>query len=43
MNLITCWTVIGNQTGVMVSRLKPGDPLHGPVEEIFRSGNGRRR
>ena len=30
--------VIGNQTGVMVSRLKPGDPLHGPVEEIFRSG-----
>jgi len=31
-------TVIGNQTGVMVSRLKPGDPLHGPVEEIFRSG-----
>ncbi len=30
--------VIGSQTGVIVSRLKPGDPLHGPVEEIFRSG-----
>lgn len=30
--------VIGSQTGVIVSRLKPDDPLHGPVDEIFRSG-----
>ncbi len=30
--------VIGNQTGAIVSRLKPDDPLHGPVDEIFRSG-----
>ncbi len=30
--------VIGNQTGAIVSQLKPGDPLHGPVGEIFRSG-----
>jgi signal transduction histidine kinase len=30
--------VIGNQTGVIVSKLKPNDPLHAPVEEIFRSG-----
>ncbi|MBS0171087.1 MAG: response regulator [Nitrospira sp.] len=30
--------VIGSQTGAIVSRLKPDDPLHGPVAEIFRSG-----
>ncbi len=30
--------VIGSQTGAIVSRLKPDDPLHGPVDEIFRSG-----
>ena len=30
--------VIGSQTGVIVSRLKPDDPLHGQVDEIFRSG-----
>ncbi len=30
--------VIGTQTGVIVSKLKPDDPLQGPVEEIFRSG-----
>ncbi len=30
--------VIGKQTGVMVSKLKPDDPLQVPVEEIFRSG-----
>lgn len=30
--------VIGAQTGAIVSRLKPDDPLHGPVEDIFRSG-----
>ncbi|MCW5794661.1 MAG: response regulator [Nitrospira sp.] len=30
--------VIGAQTGAIVSKLKPDDPLHGPVEDIFRSG-----
>ncbi|MDP9132975.1 MAG: ATP-binding protein [Nitrospirota bacterium] len=30
--------VIGKQTGVMVSKLKPDDPLQIPVEEIYRSG-----
>ena len=30
--------VIGKQTGAIVSKLKPDDPLQGPVEEIFRSG-----
>ncbi|MCI1280584.1 MAG: ATP-binding protein [Nitrospira sp.] len=30
--------VIGNQTGVIGSKLKPDDPLQRPVEEIFRSG-----
>ncbi|MCE7977817.1 MAG: response regulator [Nitrospira sp. NTP1] len=30
--------VIGAQTGAIVSKLKPNDPLHGPVEDIFRSG-----
>ena len=30
--------VIGKETGVIVSKLKPDDPLQGPVEEIFRSG-----
>ena len=30
--------VIGSQTGVIVSKLKPDDPLQRPVEEIFRSG-----
>ena len=31
-------SVIGKQTGVVLSRLKPGDPLYGPVDDIFRSG-----
>ena len=31
-------SVIGRQTGVVLSRLKPGDPLYGPVDDIFRSG-----
>jgi two-component system, cell cycle sensor histidine kinase and response regulator CckA len=31
-------SVIGRQTGVVLSRLKPDDPLYGPVDEIFRSG-----
>ncbi len=31
-------SVIGKQTGVVLSQMKPGDPLYGPVEEIFRSG-----
>jgi signal transduction histidine kinase len=31
-------SVIGQQTGVVLSRLKPGDPLYGPVDDIFRSG-----
>ncbi len=31
-------SVIGRQTGVVLSRLKPDDPLYGPVEDIFRSG-----
>lgn len=31
-------TVIGKQTGAITSKLKPDDPLQGPVEEIFRSG-----
>lgn len=30
--------VIGKETGVIVSRLKPDDPLQVPVDEIFRSG-----
>lgn len=30
--------VIGAQTGAIVSKLKPDDPLHRPVEDIFRSG-----
>ncbi len=30
--------VIGSQTGIIVSKLKPDDPLQRPVEEIFRSG-----
>ncbi len=29
-------TAVGNQTGAIVTKLKPDDPLHGPVEEIFR-------
>ncbi len=32
------FSVIGKQTGVVLSRLKPDDPLYGPVDEIFRSG-----
>jgi signal transduction histidine kinase/CheY-like chemotaxis protein len=31
-------TVIGKQTGVVLSRLKPDDPLYMPIDEIFRSG-----
>jgi two-component system cell cycle sensor histidine kinase/response regulator CckA len=31
-------SVIGRQTGVVLSRLKPNDPLYGPVDDIFRSG-----
>lgn len=31
-------SVIGRQTGVILSRLKPDDPLYGPVDDIFRSG-----
>ncbi|MBI3808653.1 MAG: response regulator [Nitrospirae bacterium] len=31
-------SVIGKQTGVVLSRLKPEDPLYGPVDDIFRSG-----
>lgn len=30
--------VIGAQTGAIVSKLKPDDPLHAPVDAIFRSG-----
>jgi two-component system, cell cycle sensor histidine kinase and response regulator CckA len=32
------FSVIGKQTGVVLSRLKPDDPLYEPVDEIFRSG-----
>ena len=31
-------SVIGKQTGVVLSGLKPDDPLYGPVDDIFRSG-----
>jgi signal transduction histidine kinase/CheY-like chemotaxis protein len=31
-------SVIGKQTGVALSCLKSGDPLYGPVDDIFRSG-----
>ena len=31
-------SVIGKQTGVVLSRLRPDDPLYGPVDDIFRSG-----
>jgi signal transduction histidine kinase len=31
-------SVIGKQTGVVLSRLKPDDPLYRPVDEIFRTG-----
>lgn len=31
-------SVIGRQTGVVLSHLKANDPLYGPVDEIFRSG-----
>lgn len=31
-------SVIGRQTGVVLSRLKSEDPLYGPVDDIFRSG-----
>lgn len=31
-------SVIGRQTGVVLSRLKADDPLYGPVDDIFRSG-----
>lgn len=32
------FSVIGKQTGVVLSRLNPNDPAYGPVDEIFRSG-----
>ncbi len=32
------FSVIGKQTGVVLSRLKPDDPLYEPVDQIFRSG-----
>jgi signal transduction histidine kinase len=31
-------SVIGRQTGVVLSRLKSDDPLYKPVDDIFRSG-----
>ncbi len=31
-------SVIGRQTGVVLSHLKSDDPLYGPVDDIFRSG-----
>lgn len=31
-------SVVGKQTGVVLSRLKPDDPLYGPVDDIFRTG-----
>ncbi len=31
-------SVIGKQTGVVLSRLKSDDPLYGPIDDIFRSG-----
>jgi two-component system, cell cycle sensor histidine kinase and response regulator CckA len=31
-------SVIGRQTGVVLSQLKANDPLYGPVDDIFRSG-----
>ncbi len=31
-------SVIGKQTGLMLSSVKPNDPLYGPVDEIFRKG-----
>jgi len=31
-------SVIGKQTGVVLSRLKSDDPLYGSVDDIFRSG-----
>lgn len=31
-------TVVGSQTGLVLSKLKPGDPLYQPVEDIFRAG-----
>jgi len=31
-------SVIGRQTGVVLSRLKSDDPLYGQVDDIFRSG-----
>lgn len=32
------FSVIGKQTGVVLSRLRPEDPLYRPVDEIFRTG-----
>ncbi len=31
-------SVIGRQTGVVLSRLEANNPLYGPVDDIFRSG-----
>ena len=31
-------SVIGKQTGVVLSHLKTNDPLYGPIDDIFRSG-----
>jgi signal transduction histidine kinase len=32
------FSVIGKQTGVVLSRLRPEDPLYRPVDEIFQTG-----
>jgi len=32
------FSVIGKQTGIALSRLRPDDPLYSPVDEIFRHG-----
>jgi signal transduction histidine kinase len=32
------FSVIGKQTGVVLSHLLPEDPLYGPVDDIFRTG-----
>jgi C4-dicarboxylate-specific signal transduction histidine kinase len=32
------FSVIGRQTGVVMSHLLPDDPLYGPVDDIFRTG-----
>jgi len=32
------FSVIGKQTGIMLSRLQPGDPLRASADELFRAG-----